>query len=91
MYKIWWSKKISGFCRMWVKVGLYSGHKYPNKRCPNCGTKVTDAHLMRCPVKDKRCLVIDNVEELSKWMEQTGNSCTGFWNIYLCRTTNHFS
>jgi hypothetical protein len=39
MYKIWRSKQTSGFCRTRAQVGIYMGDKYPNKQCPNCGTR----------------------------------------------------
>jgi hypothetical protein len=42
---------------------------YLDEQCPNCGTRETDAHLMRCPDEDRTCLLIDTVEELEKWME----------------------
>ncbi len=45
-YKIWRSKQTSSFCGSWVQVGLYSGKMYPDERCPNCGARETDAHLM---------------------------------------------
>jgi hypothetical protein len=49
-----------------VQVDLYSGEMYPDERC---GARETDAHLMRCPDEDRTRLLIDNVEELEKWME----------------------
>jgi hypothetical protein len=69
MYKIWRSKQASGFCGTRIQVGIYSGEKYPDGRCPNCGTKETDAHLMRCPNEDFTCLLIDNADELTKWLK----------------------
>jgi hypothetical protein len=45
-YKIWQSKQASGFCGTRVQVGLYSGEPYPDERCPNCGARETNAHLM---------------------------------------------
>jgi hypothetical protein len=45
-YKIWRSKQTSGFCGTQVKVGIYLGVAYPDERCPNCGARETDAHLM---------------------------------------------
>jgi hypothetical protein len=68
-YKVWRSKQTSGFCGTRVQVGLYSGNPYPDKRCTNCGARETDAHLMRCPDKDRTRLFIETVEELEKWME----------------------
>jgi hypothetical protein len=73
-YKIWRSKQTSGFCGSRVQVGLYSGKMYPDERCPNCGARETDTHLMRCPDKDRTCLLIETVEELEKWMETDGRT-----------------
>ncbi len=73
-YKIWQLKQTSGFCGTWVQVGLYSGKMCLDERCPNCGTKETDAHLMRCPDEDRTRLLIDAVEELEKWMETNGRT-----------------
>ncbi len=47
---------------------------YPDKRCLSCGVRETDIHLMRCPDKDRTCLLIKNVEELEKWMETDGRT-----------------
>jgi hypothetical protein len=55
-------------------VVLYSRDKYPDKRCPNCGARETDSHLMRCSDKDRTRLLIDTVEELEKWMETDGKT-----------------
>ncbi len=74
MCTIWQSKQESGFCGTWVQVGLYFGHKYPNIQCPYCSAKETDTHLMRCPDKDRTCMLIDNVYELCKWMETNGKT-----------------
>ncbi len=52
-YKIWRSKQTSGFCDTRFQVSRYSGDAYPDKRCPNCGSKEMDAHLMWCPDKDR--------------------------------------
>jgi hypothetical protein len=60
-YKIWRSKQTSGFCGSRVQVGLYSGKMYPDERCPNCGTREIDAHLMRCLNEDRTCLLIETV------------------------------
>jgi hypothetical protein len=68
-YKVWQSKQTSGFCSTQVQVGLYSGEMYPDERCPNCGARETDAHLMQCLDEDRTCLLIKNVAELEKWME----------------------
>jgi hypothetical protein len=73
-YRIWGSKQTSDFCRTRVQVGLYSGEMYPDEQCPNCGTRETDAHLMRCPDEDRTCLLIDTVEELEKWIETDGRT-----------------
>ncbi len=55
-------------------MGLYSGEMYPDKQCPNSGARETDAHLIRCPDKDRTRLPIKNVEELEKWMETDGRT-----------------
>ncbi len=47
---------------------------YPDERCPNCGARETDAHLMQCPDEDRIRLLIDTVEELEKWMETDGRT-----------------
>ncbi len=73
-YKIWPSKQTSGFCDTRAQVGLYSGDKFPDKRCPNCGARETDAHLMRCLDKNRMQLLINTVEELEKWMEFDGKT-----------------
>ncbi len=73
-YKIWRSKQTSGFCGTRVQVGLYSREEYPDERCPNCGTRETDAHLMRCPDEDRTRLLVDTVEDLEKWMETDGKT-----------------
>jgi hypothetical protein len=71
-YKVWQSKQTSGFCGTQVQVGLYSGEMYPDKRCPNCGARETNAHLMQCPDEDRTCLLINSIAELEKWMETDG-------------------
>ncbi len=73
-YKIWRSKQTSGFCGTRVQVGLYSREEYPDERCPNCGTRETDVHLMRCPDEDRTRLLINTVEDLEKWMETGGKT-----------------
>jgi hypothetical protein len=55
-----------------VQVGLYSGEAYPDERCPNCGAKETDAHLMRCSDEDCTRFLIDNVDKLTRWLETDG-------------------
>ncbi len=50
-------------------MGLYFGEMYPDKRCPNCGARETNAHLIQCPDKDRTHLLIESIEELEKWME----------------------
>jgi hypothetical protein len=62
-------KQISGFCGTRVQVGLYAGEMYPDKQCPICSARETDAHLMRCPDENRTHLLINNVKELEKWME----------------------
>jgi hypothetical protein len=69
-YKIWQSKQTSGFCGTKSLVSCYSGDAYPDKRCLNCGSKETDAHLMRCPDKDRTRLLIDYVDNLTKWLKK---------------------
>jgi hypothetical protein len=73
-YEIWQSKQTSGFCGTQVQVGLNSSEMYPDKQCPNCGARETDAHLMQCLDKDRTGLLINNVEELEKWMETDGRT-----------------
>jgi hypothetical protein len=68
MYKIWRSKQHSGFCGTRVQVGRYSGEILPDKRCLNCGRRETAAHLMLCPDESRTQLLIDTVNELTKWM-----------------------
>jgi hypothetical protein len=70
MYRIWRSKQMSGFCGTRVQVGRYSGDLEPDKRCPNCGSRETAAHLMLCPDEDRTQLLLDSVNELAKWMEK---------------------
>ncbi len=57
-----------------MQVRLYSVEMYPDKRCPNCSTRESDAHLMQCPDKDRTHLPIKNVAELEKWMETDGQT-----------------
>ena len=71
---MWCSKQKSGFCGTREKGGLYSGDKFPDKRCPNCGARQTDTHLMRCLNEDRMQLLIDTVRELEKWMEMEGET-----------------
>jgi hypothetical protein len=47
---------------------------YLDERCPNCGARETNAHLMRCPDEDRTRLLIKNVAELEKWMETDGRT-----------------
>jgi hypothetical protein len=74
MYKIWRSKQTSGFCGAQAKVGMYSGESVPDERCPNCGRQETAAHLMLCPDNDRTRLLIENVDELSKWLDTDGRT-----------------
>ncbi len=53
---------------------MYSGEMVPDERYPNCGLRKTAAHLMLCPDEDRMRLLIDNVDELSKWMEADGRT-----------------
>jgi hypothetical protein len=69
-YKIWRSKETSRFCGTRSQVKLHSGDTYPDKRCPNCGSKEMDAHLMQCSDKDHTRLLINNVDNLTKWLEK---------------------
>jgi hypothetical protein len=68
---------------------------YPDERCPNCGARETDAHLMRCPDKDRTRLLIETVEELEKWMETNGRTDPEliYWipNFILMRDNKPFS
>jgi hypothetical protein len=47
---------------------------YLDKRCPNCGARETNVHLMRCPDEDRTRLLFENVAELEKWMETDGRT-----------------
>ncbi len=67
-------EQTSGFCSTRVQVGLYSGGAYLDKRCPNCGAKETDAHLMRFLDEDCTRLLIDNMDELTMWLEMDGTT-----------------
>jgi hypothetical protein len=69
MYKVWRSKQTSGFCGTRVRVGKYSGEAFPDECCPNCGRRETATHLMLCPDEDRTRLLIENVDELSKWLD----------------------
>ncbi len=69
-YKTWRSKQTTGFCGTRSQVNRYLGDAYPDKRCPNCRSKETDAHMMRCPNKDRTCLPISYVDNLTKWLEK---------------------
>jgi hypothetical protein len=75
------SKQTSGFCGTRFQVGRYLGDTYPDKRCPNCRFNETDAHLMRCPDKDRTCLLINNVDDLTKWLKKDGITASGlvYW------------
>jgi hypothetical protein len=74
MYKVWRSKQTSGFYGTRVKVGMYMGETNPDKQCPNCGRRETAAHLMLCPDDDRTQLLIENVDELSKWLDKDGKT-----------------
>jgi hypothetical protein len=94
-YKIWQSKQASGFCGTRAQVGLYLGEPYPDERCPNCGARETNTHLMRCPDEDRTRLLIKNVDELEKWMETDGRTNTEliYWipKYFLMRNNKPFS
>jgi hypothetical protein len=68
MYKIWRSKQKLGFCGTKVQVGRFSGDSCPDKRCPSCGRRETAMHLMLCPDEDRTKLLMETVDELTKWM-----------------------
>jgi hypothetical protein len=68
-FKIWQSKQTSGFCGTRSQVKRYSGDAYPDKRCPNSGSKEMNIQLMQCPDKDRTCLLIDNVDDPTKWLK----------------------
>ncbi len=70
MYKVWRCKQNLVFCGTRVQVGINSGKACPDKQCPNIGRRKMVAHLMLCPNKDRARLLVDNTEELSKWMEK---------------------
>jgi hypothetical protein len=69
MYKVCRSKQTSGFCGTQVMVGMYSGETLPDERCPNCRRCKMTAHLMLCPDNNSMRLLIENVDELSKWLD----------------------
>jgi hypothetical protein len=85
MYKVWQSKQTLGFCGTRVMVGMYSEEALPDKRCPNCGRREMAAHLMLCPDNNRTRLLIENVDELSKWLDTDSRTdpglCIGFPNI----------
>jgi hypothetical protein len=74
MYKIWRSKQTSGFCGTRVQVGKYLGIPGQDKRCPNCGRWEIATHLLFCPSEDRTQLLIDNDDELEKWLEKDGST-----------------
>ncbi len=45
-----------------------------DERCPNCGRRETAAHLLLCPSEDRTLLLIDNADELEKWLEKDGST-----------------
>jgi hypothetical protein len=45
-----------------------------DERCPNCGRWETAAHLLFCPSEDRTQLLIDNADELEKWLEKDGST-----------------
>ncbi len=48
---------------------MYSREALPDKGCPNCGRREMAANLMLCPDNDRTRLLIENVNELSKWLD----------------------
>jgi hypothetical protein len=66
-----------------------------DKRCPNCRARETNAHVMRCPNKDRTCLLIKNVDKLEKWVEMDGRTDPEliYWipNYILMRNNKPFS
>jgi len=74
MYKIWRSKQNSSFCGTRVQVGRYSGIPGQDERCPNCGRRETAAHLLLCPSEDRTQLLIDNADELEKWLKKDSST-----------------
>jgi hypothetical protein len=74
MYKIWRSKQNSGFCGTRVQAGRYLGIPGQDERCPNCGRREMAAHLLLCPSEDRTQLLIDNADELEKWLEKDGST-----------------
>ncbi len=69
MYKVWWSKQTLGFCGTQVMVEMYSGEALPDKQCPTCGRRKKAAHLMLYPDNNRMRLLIEKVDELSKWLD----------------------
>ncbi len=74
MHKIWRSKQNSGFCGTRVQIGRYSGIPGQDERYPNCRRQETAAHLLLCPSEDRTQLLIDNADELEKWLEKDGST-----------------
>jgi hypothetical protein len=70
LYKMWQSKQHSSFCGMRVQVGHYSGEPLLDEGYPNCGRLETAAHLMLCSDDNRTRLLVENVDELTKWMSQ---------------------
>jgi hypothetical protein len=70
VYKMWWSKQHLGFCGMRDQVCRYSSEPLPDKLFPNCRQRETVAHLMLCSDDDRTRLLVENVDELTKWMSQ---------------------
>jgi hypothetical protein len=74
MYKIWRSKQTLGFCGTRVQVGQYLGIPGQDERSPNCRRQETATHLLLCPSEDRTQLLIDNADELEKWLEKDGST-----------------
>ncbi len=71
-YKIWRSKQNSSFCGTRGQVGMYLGTTLPDKRCPNCSRRETADHLLLCSNEDRTQLLIENTDELERWLERDG-------------------
>ena len=70
MYKMWRSKQHTGLCRTRVQVGNYSGHEFPDEKCPICSCREMAEHILTCPNKDRTQLLVEATEDLSMWLNK---------------------
>ncbi len=45
-----------------------------DERCLNCGRQETSTHLVLCPSEDRTQLLLDNADELEKWLVKDGST-----------------